>query len=164
MLKRLCLSLSVAAAVLFAPATVFASLIGDTVDIRWAYPDFSSTYASTSVVVGAGPEITCPGPDPICAGYGGSAVTFDIDASSITETHMYTGGPYTATAYNGFAYTSLDVGGSGILGVILTTNMPGLTPAQVSFGSDFVNINLSGLSFTDGSYYTLDLITGTAAV
>ena len=77
---------------------------------------------------------------------------------------MYAGGPYSATAYNGFAYTSLDVGGSGILAVILSTNMPGLTPAQVSFGSDFVNINLSGLSFDVGSYYTLDLITDSSAV
>ncbi|MGH9662001.1 MAG: PEP-CTERM sorting domain-containing protein [Bryobacteraceae bacterium] len=135
-----------------------AALIGDTIDIRWAFPSFGSTFASTSVLVGGGVKITCPGGDPLCAGFVGG-VTFDIGDLSITHTHL-SSSTYDAVSYNGFAYTSLDTGGGGITGYILSTNIAGLDGTRITFGADNININLQALAVTNGSFYTLDLQTG----
>jgi hypothetical protein len=143
------------------PSVGQAGLIGDTIFIRWAYPTFAGTYSGPeAALVGAGLEVDCPGGAfALCAGYSGGDVNFDIDDMSITHTHLY-GATYNPAAYNGFAFTSLDVGGLGITGFILMTNIAGLDLSRVSFGADFINVNLESLSFVTGSFYTLELESG----
>lgn len=147
--------------VLLMPSVGQAGLIGDTIFIRWAYSTFALSYSGPEpAVVGAGIEVDCPGPFALCSGYGSGDVTIDIADMSITHTHQYDGLSYSAADYNGFAFTSLDVGGAGITGFNLLTNIVGLGLSRVSFGADFININLQSLPFDTGSFYTLQLESG----
>jgi hypothetical protein len=141
------------------PAVSQAGLIGDTVFIRWAYPTFGESYSGPeAVVVGPGIEVDCPGPFALCLGYGSHDVSIDVDDTSITHTHSASGlSQYSTVSYNGFAYTSLDLGGAGITGFSLITNMAGLDLSRISFGVDFLNVNLQGLLIDVGSFYTVQL-------
>ena len=75
-------TLAATAFALALPAAAAPSLIGDNVTINWLFPNTSTLFATTTVTVGAGPEVTCPGPDPLCTGLVVPA-TVDIGATSI---------------------------------------------------------------------------------
>lgn len=141
--KSLSLVLASLAALALAPSTASAGLIGDSVDITWLFPDTGTTFAADTVVVGAGVEVTCPGAFAVCGGFV-SPTTLDFGDSSIG--YNQTGSPgFSATAFNGFLFSDLDIGGGGISGVALDTNIAGLTLANVSFTASSVTINLAGL-------------------
>jgi len=159
--KRLAVLAHAVVAAIFLPGIAQAGLLGDTVFVRWAHPNFASSFSGPeAAVVGVGTEINCPGAYTLCSGYGSGDVDIDFGDLSITHTHNYGPGTYAATAYNGFAYTSLNVGGAGITGFNLFTNIAGLDVSRVSFGIDFININVASLDFDRGSYYTLELVSG----
>jgi len=149
-------------------ANAHASLIGDTIEINWQNPSIGQFFSTDSVVVGAGAEVTCPdGGINLCDGFGQSAVSFDISASSISiEFIDVFFSEFGQDSYNGFIFDDLDwVGMIGeIVDVELVTNVQGLDLADVGFGSNFVSVDFgsnSGTvgSFTNGSFVTLNLIT-----
>ena len=75
------------------------------------------------------------------------------------------GGFWGAGAFNGFDFTSLDFGaGISLTGFTLTTDLAGLTNANISFTGNSISFNAAGLSFVDAPYtIRLDLITSASA-
>lgn len=136
-------------------STAHARILGDTVDIVWVYPDAASVFASETVTVGAGPELSCPVLSPICDGFGVSEITFDLGAFTIRfEAPTFLG--FDDVAYNGFLFDSLDVGGI-ITGVALATSIAGLDASRLSFGADFVSLNLAGTGGPSDNFFELTL-------
>lgn len=140
-------------------AAAAPTLIGDNVTINWFFPNLASLFATTSVLVGGGAEVTCPGADPLCAGFAEPG-TIDIGATSIVINEQ-AGSAWTGGAFNGFDFTSLDFGaGISLVGFTLTTDLAGLTNANISFTANSISFNAAGLSFADAPYtIRLDLIT-----
>lgn len=143
-----------------------ASLIGDDVVMEWIYPNGSTVLFSKNVTVGAGNEVTCNNDPSFCSfgGYGNDEVFFDIDDSSINMSFINGGTHFNTTAYNGFRFSDLDwVGMAGsITDVVLTTDIAGLDLSRVTFGTDWVSINMQDLN-TGTNYWNLELVTTHAA-
>lgn len=144
---------------------MYAGLIGDSVTVNWLYPNTSSVVGSSTVTVGGGVEITCPGADPLCGAFVGGplGVTIDIADMSILLTHVATETGYYYTfpvAFNGWEFADLDLGGLGITGFALTTTIAGLDASRVTFGTDFIRVDMQSFYFVDGEYFRLDLQSG----
>jgi hypothetical protein len=141
------------------PAAAAPSLIGDNVTINWLFPDTSTLFATTTVTVGAGVEVTCPGPNPLCAGFA-VPTTIDIGATSIVITEA-AGSAWNPAAFNGLDFTSLDFGpGIFLTGFNLSTDLAGLTASRISFTPDSISFNAEDLSFRTAPYtIRLGLIT-----
>jgi PEP-CTERM motif-containing protein len=152
-------TLVVAAFALALPAAAAPSLIGDDVTINWLFPDISTLFATTTVTVGAGVEVTCPGPNPLCAGFAVPA-TIDIGATSIVITEA-AGSAWNPAAFNGLDFTSLDFGpGITLTGFSLSSDLAGLTPSRISFTDHSISFNAEDLSFRTAPYVIrLGLIT-----
>jgi PEP-CTERM motif len=163
-LKPLFSSALVLATLVLAPVSSHAaSLLGDSVDFTWFYPDLVSVFATDTQVIGAGVEISCPGgpgTSTLCAGFASAPASIDVDASSITYSQFGSPG-FNAAPFNGFLFSDLDFSPASVLtGFVLTTNIIGLTPANVTFGADYIQINLQGLGAGDEVFFNLALETG----
>lgn len=133
-----------------------ATLIGDTVDISVHFPNLGTIVSSDSVVVGAGIEIGCPGPSPLC-GIGNGLLdgeSIDIGDFTIDLTFLF---DFASASFAGFVFESLTLG-SPITGFLLDTNIAGLGASRITFGGDFLRINMAGLGV--GSV-GITLLTGT---
>ena len=120
-----------------------ASLIGDTVDISWQFPNLGTITASDSVVVGAGVEVSCPGASTLCNNGQGVWDGESVDIGDFTIRFDTTGG-WGSFSFNGLVFDSLDLGGP-ITGFILATNIAGFDASRIAFGLDFLSINVSGV-------------------
>jgi hypothetical protein len=156
--------LAATALALALPAAAAPSLIGDNVTINWLFPNTSTLFATTTVTVGGGVEVTCPGPDPLCAGFV-VPTTIDIGATSIVVTEA-AGSAWNPAAFNGLDFTSLDFGpGIFLTGFSLSTDLAGLTAARISFTDHSISFNAEDLSFRTAPYtIRLDLITNELVV
>lgn len=160
---RVCLMAVAAAfcALVLCPGVTRADGLTGSAGISWLYPDTGTAFATDTIAVGS--TLGCPGASPICAGYGGDgSESFSVGSSTISySVSGYPSGDYTATSFDGFDFTGLTFAGGGSLtGFTLTTDIPGLTDSDVTFGSNFIEVNLAGLS-VDGDF-TLDLVSGPA--
>jgi hypothetical protein len=146
-----------ACALLLSPGTRADSLTGS-VGITWFFPDTSTVFASDTIAVGS--SLNCSGASPICLGYQGGTQSFSVGPSAISYSALGTiNSPYATATFNGFDFTGLTfLGGGSLTGFTLTSGIPGLTSSAVTFGSSFIEINLSGLPVNGG--FTLDLISG----
>jgi len=156
--------LTTATLALALPAAATPSLIGDSVTINWLFPDTSTLFATTTVTVVAGVEVTCPGPNPLCAGFAVPA-TIDIGATSIIVTEA-AGSAWNPAAFNGLDFTSLDFGpGITLTGFSLSSDLAGLTAARIGFTDHSISFNAEDLSFRTAPYtIRLDLITSELSV
>jgi hypothetical protein len=70
------------------------------------------------------------------------------------------GSSYATGPFNGIQFSNLDFGpGEKITGFSLLTNLPGLTPADISFTGDSIEYNASGLSFENSPYFVTLTVT-----
>ncbi|GIK97443.1 MAG: hypothetical protein BroJett029_16520 [Alphaproteobacteria bacterium] len=133
--------IAAAAAAFFSLISVSqASLIGDTVVVSNHFPDLATVVDSTSVTVGAGVEVTCPS---MCLG----DILIDgesIDIGDFTIALNLRPAHYRGSAFNGFVFESLDLGGP-ITGFLLATSVAGLDSSRIAFGADFLRINMADL-------------------
>ena len=152
-------TLAATALALALPAAATPSLIGHNVTINWLFPDTSTLFATTTVTVGSGVEVTCPGPNPLCAGFVVPA-TIDIGPTSIVVAEA-AGSAWNPAAFNGLDFTSLDFGpGITLTGYSLSSDLTGLTPSRISFTDHSISFNAEDLSFRTAPYtIRLDLIT-----
>jgi PEP-CTERM motif len=157
-------TLAATAFALALPAAAAPSLIGDNVTINWLFPDTSTLFATTTVTVGGGVEVTCPGPDPLCSGFV-LPTTIDIGATSIVVTEA-AGSAWNPAAFNGLDFTSLDFGPGIILtGFSLFSDLAGLNASRISFTDHSISFNAEDLSFRTAPYtIRLDLITNVLPV
>lgn len=146
-------------ALMLSPGVTRADDLTGSAGITWLYPNTGTTFATDTIAVGS--TLACPGASPICAGYGGDGTeTFTVGPTSISSSVSgYPAGTYGSASFNGFDFTGLTFAGGGSLtGFTLTTDIPGLTDSDVTFGSNFIEINLEDLSVNGD--FTLDLISG----
>jgi PEP-CTERM motif len=148
-------------ALVLSPGITRADDLTGSTGITWLYPNTGTTFATDTIAVGS--TLACPGASPICSGYVDLGTeTFGVGTTSIS--YSVSGYPVTTYApgtFNGFDFTGLTFTDSGSLtGFTLTTDIPGLTTSDVTFGSNFIEVNLAGLP-VDGDF-TLDLISSPA--
>src|SRR5579875_4147606 len=123
--------LAFAAGVLSLPLAAHADLVGDTVNVVYAYPDQGTVFANLGNVV-------VPGSGAVNGGLG----SFQITGSQI----IITSGQdqtFAVSDFNGFEFTVTSTDPM-ITGVTLD-NASTLFGNPVTFTSDSVDINLSGL-------------------
>lgn len=162
-LVRIFLLATVAAscAFLLTPGNAKADGLTGTAGISWLYPNTGSAFATDTIAVGS--SLACPGASPLCAGYAGLGnETFSVGTDTISySVSDYPAATYAGATFNGFEFTDLTfASGESLAGFTLTTDIPGLTSSDVTFGSNFIEINMAGLP-VDGDF-TLTLIPGTS--
>jgi hypothetical protein len=145
-----------AAALALASSAANAGIVGTTVTLNYLFPDFGTVFGSTDVTVATNPTmLACSRGGPgVCSAFAENAL-FTITDNSFTVSED-AGSSYTAAAFNGIEYVD---SGVHISGVTLTTNLPGLTSADVGFSPNAVWYNAQGLDFTNASYFVTLTIT-----
>jgi len=152
-------------AFLLAPRNASADTLTGTAGISWLYPNTGSTFATDTIAVGS--ALACPGASLICEGYADDGTqTFSVGPTSISYSasgYDPAGATYAGAAFNGFDFTGLTFSsGESLAGFMLTTDIPGLTDSDVTFGSNFIEINMTGVAVNGD--FTLTLIPGTSTV
>jgi hypothetical protein len=107
------------------------------------------------VGLAAGSTLTCPNASALCTPFDniGVPASYAIGAMSLTFSTANV-----AFISGVFDFTGLQFASGGVLtGVQLITNISGLTMADVTFGANFVDINLTGLVIPNTGTFTLDL-------
>ena len=142
-------------ALLLAPIAANAGLIGQDITVDWLFPDTSSEFASDTVTVGAGAEISCPGSFSLCSGFGVGA---DIDLGDDSISLFVTSGSsrWNSTSFNGYRFSDLSLGGAWS-SYVLTTNFTGLDATRISFDGTALLVNMAGLAANEGDYFTFTL-------
>jgi hypothetical protein len=146
---RCCLfAFAIVSALVLLPDFASADSLTGTVGIAWLYPTTSSPVDSGSVA--AGSSIVCPGPSALCTPLEyvpGSGATFSVGTSSITFTSTgLSGVDFPPGSFDGFEFTGLTfASGKPLSGVSLTTNISGLNSSDITYGSNYVYINLEDL-------------------
>lgn len=127
----------------FCASTASASIIGDTVNVR--FTDFNNFDVSETVVVQSG----------IDGGFFGGNITFDIEDNFI---QFIVNGDFCGLTCSGrdgtVFFSSLDFG-SPILGVSLTDG--GLGPYNAAFTSDSVSMNIPDRQIFSGAFAQVDI-------
>lgn len=136
-----------------------ATLVGDTINLNYLFPDSSTVFGSSSLSIASDPtSLSCsPGGLGVCSAFAENA-TFTVTSNSITLAEDG-GSSYTPAAFNGLQYSNLGFG-SGITGFSLSTDLAGLTASDVSFTGSSIEFNAQGLSFPDAYFVTLTLSSG----
>lgn len=131
-----------------------ASLIGDTIQFDYLFPDSTSVYGSysTTVATGNADAIDFLGYfkfDPEASGF---KIPFTSDAT------------WTSTSFNGFKLSSLDFDdNSSITGYTLDTNMGGLDASRIAFTGNTFSVNWQGLSFDTNTYVNVGFKTDSSS-
>src|SRR5438105_11472957 len=156
-MKKLLLCSILCVAVML-PVSAFADLTGTSVTANYLFPNSGSVYGSSTVTVGPGAELTCPGGSGgggFCSGFA-QFTTLDIGANTITLSENCCTA-YNPAAFNGQQYF-IDPSMT-IVGFTLTSSgFPGLSASNVNFLGNMIEINLQGLP-VDNSSYTLTVNT-----
>jgi hypothetical protein len=163
---RYCLAtVAIISALLVIPKLAFADGLTGSVDVTWLA---TSTGVITTGTDTVGSVLTCPGPasafcSPSIASFLGSAPVswaFGVDSSSITfKSSAPDGAFFLPDAFNGFDFSGLTfASGKTLAGFDLSSSGfgSGLTNSDVTFGSDFIEVNLQDLP-VNGTF-TLDLV------
>ena len=139
-----------------APFAANATLIGNSITVDWLYPDAATEYASDTVTVGAGAEISCPGAYDLCSGF---VVGADIDIGADTISLLVTSGnsSWNGTSFNGYRFSDLSVGGAWS-SVSLSSNFGGLDASRYSFDGSTLLVNMQGLAANRGDYFEFSLV------
>jgi hypothetical protein len=148
-------ALAVAAA---APALAANDLTGTSVQVSWLFPDTSTTFATQTVTVGAGPEIQCAGNSVgtgLCAGFE-DAATFDLGAQTLSLTIESGTTIWNPSTFNGYEFSNLSAGGTWT-GFALATTFTGLDPSRVTFTPDAVFVDMQGIAPEAGQSFTITL-------
>ena len=146
-----------------ASANAAVSLVGTDVTINYLFPTVTQVFGTTVLPITTNPTtLDCPAfGSGVCAAFvENAAITIGADSFTVVED---SGSSYATEPFNGFQFSNLDFGpGEKITGFTLLTNLPGLTPADISFTDNSIMYNASGLSFANSPYFIT--LTATTAV
>jgi hypothetical protein len=144
------------------PSLAFADGLTGSATITWLYPTTGGVITTGTDNVGS--VLTCPSAASFC-GSGLNAVleeddatwSFDVESLSLSFTSDDVGLVFLPGTFNGFDFSGLTFAdGSSLANFDLTTDIAGLTASDVTFGSNFIEVNLQNLP-ADGTF-TLTLI------
>jgi hypothetical protein len=137
-----------------ASANAAVSLVGTDVTISYLFPTATQVFGTTILPITTDPttlDCSASGSGVCSAFVENAAITIGADSFTVVEN---SGNSYATAAFNGVEFSNLDFGpGEKITGFSLLTNLPGLTPADISFTSDSIKYNASGLSFENSPYF-----------
>jgi hypothetical protein len=137
-----------------ASANAAVSLVGTDVTINYLFPTVTQVFGATVLPITTDPTtLDCPAfGSGVCGAFAETAaITIGADSFTVVEN---SGSSYAAASFNGVEFSDLDFGpGEKITGFSLLTNLPGLTPADISFTGDSIKYNASGLSFENSPYF-----------
>ena len=141
-------------------ANAAVSLVGTDVTLDYLFPSATQVFATTVLPITTDPTtLDCPAfGSGVCSAFAESAaITIGADSFTVVEN---SGSSYTTASFNGVEFSNLDFGpGEKITGFSLLTNLPGLTPADISFTSDSIRYDASGLSFQSSPYFVTLTVT-----
>jgi hypothetical protein len=141
-------------------ANAAVSLVGTDVTLNYLFPSVTQVFGTTVLPITTDPTtLDCPAfGSGVCSAFAESAaITIGADSFTVVEN---SGSSYTTASFNGVEFSNLDFGpGEKITGFSLLTNLPGLTPADVSFTSDSIRYDASGLSFQNSPYFVTLTVT-----
>lgn len=129
-----------------------AGLLGTNVTLVYQFGAATTTDLFT---IGSGTELTCPGPASVCTVLTSPMQTVHTGDRSIRYTRAGTNSRKIAPT----AFVVQNLGPGFTIGsVTLTTNIPGLTNARVSFTGSSVTVNMTDLAIAGpASTFQLDL-------
>jgi hypothetical protein len=163
-LVRCCLLAVAVLAALLMPSLASAYDLTGSVDVSWLYPNTSTVLETGTDNVGS--VLTCPGPASTFCSSGlntyltgnGVSWSFDVESSTIAFTASAPDGViFLPATFNGFSFSDLMFADGASLGNFgFSTDISGLTASNVTFGSNFIDVNLQDAP-TDGAF-TLTLI------
>jgi hypothetical protein len=137
-----------------ASANAAVSLVGTDVTISYLFPTATQVFGTTILPITTDPttlDCLASGSGVCSAFVENAAITIGADSFTVVEN---SGNSYATAAFNGVEFSNLDFGpGEKITGFSLLTNLSGLTPADISFTSDSIKYNASGLSFENSPYF-----------
>jgi hypothetical protein len=137
-----------------ASANAAVSLVGTDVTIDYLFPTVTQVFGATVLPITTDPTtLDCAAfGSGVCGAFAETAaITIGADSFTVVEN---SGSSYTTASFNGVEFSNLDFGpGEKITGFSLLTNLPGLTPADISFTGDSIEYNASGLSFENSPYF-----------
>jgi hypothetical protein len=137
-----------------ASANAAVSLVGTDVTISYLFPTATQVFGTTILPITTDPttlDCSASGSGVCSAFVENAAITIGADSFTVVEN---SGNSYATAAFNGVEFSNLDFGpGEKITGFSLLTNLPGLTPADISFTGDSIEYNASGLSFENSPYF-----------
>jgi PEP-CTERM motif len=128
-------------------------------DVSWLYPNTSTVY-ETGGAIAVGSSLTCPGSSPICVPFGELGTeTFSVGTSTISfDVVNLNPSSFTPGAFNGYQFSNLAfLGGGCLTGFTLSTNIANLNNSDVSFGCNYIDINLQGLDLAGTEDFSLAL-------
>ncbi|MBV8895017.1 MAG: hypothetical protein JO051_00790 [Acidobacteriaceae bacterium] len=141
-------------------ANAAVSLVGTDVTLNYLFPSVTQVFGTTVLPITTDPTtLDCPAfGSGVCSAFAESAaITIGADSFTVVEN---SGSSYTTASFNGVEFSNLDFGpGEKITGFSLLTNLPGLTPADISFTSDSIRYDASGLSFQNSPYFVTLTVT-----
>ena len=143
-----------------ASANAAVSLVGTDVTISYLFPTATQVFGTTILPITTDPttlDCSASGSGVCSAFVENAAITIGADSFTVVED---SGSSYATEPFNGFQFSNLDFGpGEKITGFSLLTNLPGLTPADVSFTGDSIMYNASGRSFENSPYFVTLTVT-----
>jgi hypothetical protein len=121
-------------------------LTGDTVQLRYYFPDLNTAYADYGT-------LTAPGT------FGNVLGLIDVNVGDSTIVVNFTdgGGWVDLVAFNGFVLTDLTNAPITSVTINPATNMAGFTSSTFTFDASSISVDWQGLSFTPGGVVQLDL-------
>jgi hypothetical protein len=136
-----------------APAKGDAGLLGDTIEARYLFPDLATTF--TDLGEATVTDSTTPlFPDVL----GGGQFSADVTDSQVVFTFNRASEFKTAT-FNGLEFTDL-TRPFQLLGVDISTSVPGFLAADASRSGGNLFVNLQGISAAAGQQIILDVSAG----
>lgn len=133
-------------AITFGAGSAFAGIIGDNVNVTYYYPSSSSVYQNLGNQV-----ISSAGNTYSFYPYFDLVITdsqFTVNFKNTTR--------WNPASFNGFVVTDLTKNFSGAYSLDGSSNMAGLTNANLSFGGNTVAVNWQGLAFSQATKVVLD--------
>ena len=149
-------------AVLLSPMAANADFIGDTVTMGHYFPVADGTGICPPACGGLVDVVVAAGAGDVTQPYlpGDGWYFVDVEASSLSV--LYGRSPsWSAADFNGLIVSGLDWIGElrSIVGIDVSTNLPGFDLDRVTFSADSISINWQGLSFDAGTRWDIDIIT-----
>lgn len=139
-----------------------AGLTGTTVDVRYHFEDGAQVlHTLDSVLVGAGAELSCPGPAQLCQVLISPTQSLDFGDSSIRYSYAGAGSGFNPIPVNGFAFESLFDAGTVITGVTLASSgMSNLDAGRVGFSAHAIQVHMGGVGLAGPqAWFQLDIQT-----
>ena len=135
------------------------SFDGSTLNYQYYFADSGTPYPAAdngSFVVGPGLEVTDVSDERATLDISGTNIFIDFLNSS----------NWTTAEFNGWVLSDETDNLAAILGVTIdpATNMNGFSLSNISFTGDSIIVNWQGLSFTDTTVVSLNVVFGAAAV